>query len=62
MWLEKGGEAEAEEWRRLESAPLRANMALETIERMLSGFGDAVSIARASGMGDCKENGPRPFG
>lgn len=30
-WLAKGGKAEAEEWRRLKSASLRANMALETI-------------------------------
>jgi hypothetical protein len=34
----KGDKAEAEEWRRLESTPLWADVILETIECMLSGF------------------------
>ena len=50
--LVEGGDAEAEEWRHLESAPLRADTALETIDCVLSGFGDAISTARASVMGD----------
>jgi hypothetical protein len=36
--LVKGDEVEEEEWRRYESAPLWADVALETIERLLSGF------------------------
>ena len=39
---------EAKEWKHIESASTRAYMSLETIERMLDGFGEVVSIARAS--------------
>lgn len=46
--LAEGGNAKAGEWRRLESAPIQADVALEIIERMLSGFRDAISFARAS--------------
>jgi hypothetical protein len=35
-----------------QSAPLRVDTTLETIERMLGDFGDAISIARASVTGD----------
>jgi hypothetical protein len=45
MRLVVGDEAKMEEWQRLESAPLRADATLETNERMLSGFEDAISIA-----------------
>lgn len=50
--LVEGGDAEAEEWRHLESAPLRADTALETIDCVLSGFGDVISISRASMTGN----------
>jgi N-acetylmuramic acid 6-phosphate (MurNAc-6-P) etherase len=50
--LVEGGDAEAEEWRRLESAPLRADATLETTDCMLSGFGDVISISRASVTGN----------
>ncbi|KAL5660828.1 hypothetical protein ACJX0J_027953, partial [Zea mays] len=40
--LVEGSEAEAEEWRRLKSASVRVNTALETVKRMLSGFGDRL--------------------
>jgi hypothetical protein len=43
--LVEGSEAEAEEWRRLKSASVRVNTALETVKRMLSGFGDVISTA-----------------
>lgn len=48
----KGDKAEAEEWRRLESTPLWADVILETIECMLSGFKNAISIAQASVAGN----------
>jgi hypothetical protein len=51
-WLAEGSEAEAKEWRRLELASLRGYVALETVKRMLSSFGDAISTARASVTGD----------
>jgi hypothetical protein len=37
--------AGAEEWSRVESPSLRANMSLEVIGQMLSNLGEAVSIA-----------------
>lgn len=36
------------EWQCIESASTRTDMSLETIERMLSSFKEAISIARAS--------------
>lgn len=46
VWLVEGDEAEVEEWWRFESAPLRADVTLETINRMFSGLRDVVLIAR----------------
>jgi hypothetical protein len=50
--LVEGDKAKAKEWRRLEVAPIWADVALETIERVHSGFGDVISIAWASVTGD----------
>lgn len=49
MLPEEGDGTEAEEWQRTESASSRADMSLETIERMLGFgcFGEALSIAWA---------------
>lgn len=47
MLPEEGDGTEAEEWQRTESASSRADMSLETIERMLGCFGEALSIAWA---------------
>jgi hypothetical protein len=50
--LAEGDETKTREGRRLESALLRADAALETIECMLSGFKNAISIAQASVAGN----------
>lgn len=47
----------AEERKRLESASLPDIVALETIERMLGGFEDAILIAQASVTGDLVPSG-----
>lgn len=52
MRLVEGEEVEAKGWQRLEVALIRADAALETIERVHSGFWDAISIAWASVTGD----------
>lgn len=41
-----------EEWQCIKSASSLADIRLETIERMLGSFGEAVSIARVSMMQD----------